>query len=71
MGTRPGRDQVSLEAAHRELGITSEEFDAVAGDLARSLDFFGVPAQEKEEVLTAFAAHKAEVTEGSLATQAR
>lgn len=26
---------------------------------------FGVPAREKQEVLTAFAAYKAEVTEGS------
>ena len=51
-----------------KLGITSDEFDAVAGDLARSLDFFNVPAQEKGEVLGAFAGHKGEVTEGSLAT---
>ncbi|HTE86258.1 MAG TPA: group 1 truncated hemoglobin [Dehalococcoidia bacterium] len=67
IGTKPGREQVSLEEAHRDLEISPEEFDAVAEELARSLDFFNVPAQEKGEVLAAFAAHKGEVTEGSLA----
>jgi hypothetical protein len=33
----------------------------------RSLDHFKVPQREKEEVLAAFAAHKGEVTEGSMA----
>jgi hemoglobin len=47
------------------LRIAPEEFDAVAGELAKSLDHFGVPEQEKGEVLAAFAAHKGEVTEGS------
>ena len=69
VGTRPGRDPVSLEEAHRALGIAPDEFDAVAGELARSLDVFNVPQREKEEVLAAFAAHKGEVTEGSLATR--
>ena len=68
VGTKPGHDQLSLEEAHRELEITSDEFDAVAGELAKALDFFKVPAREKDEVLAAFAAHKGEVTEGSLAT---
>ena len=35
--------------------------------LASSLDAFHVPAREKDEVLAAFAAHKGEVTEGSMA----
>jgi hemoglobin len=65
-GTKPGRDRLSLEEAHRELHVAPEEFDAVAGILARTLDEFGVPATEKDQVLTAFAAHKGEVTEGSL-----
>jgi hemoglobin len=63
-------DAISLEEAHRQLGITPDEFDAVADELARSLDFFKVPAREKGEVLAAFAAHKGEVTEGSIATTA-
>ena len=41
-----------------------EEFDEVAAELGRTLDFVKVPQQEKEEVLAAFAAHKGEVTEG-------
>jgi hemoglobin len=64
--TKPGSTPLGLEEAHRNLHITSEEFDEVAAELARSLDHFGVPAQEKDEVLAAFAAHKAEVIEGSL-----
>jgi hemoglobin len=70
VGTKPGRDAVSLEEAHRELGISPDEFDAVAGELANALDFFKVPPREKDEVLAAFAAHKGEVTEGSLAKKA-
>ena len=66
IGTKPGRTQLSLEEGHRELRITSEEFDEVAAELARSLDMFKVPEREKSEVLGAFAAHKGEVIEGSL-----
>ncbi len=66
--TKPGATLLGLEEAHRELHITPDEFDAVAAELGRSLDFFKVPQKEKEEVLAAFAAHKGEVTEGSMAT---
>jgi len=65
--TKPGATVLGLEEAHRDLHISPEEFDAVAGELARSLDAFNVPETEKQEVLAAFAAHKGEVTEGSLA----
>lgn len=63
--TRPGATPLGLEEAHRDLRIAPEEFDAVAGVLSRTLDEFGVPAKEKDEVLGAFAAHKSEVTEGA------
>ena len=63
--TKPGKTDVGLEEAHRELHITPAEFDEVAAELGRTLDFFKVPAKEKDEVLGAFAAHKGEVTEGS------
>jgi hemoglobin len=53
-----------LEQAHRELKISPAEFNEVAAELGRTLDFFEVPGREKEEVLAAFAAHKGEVTEG-------
>jgi len=58
---------MGLEKAHWDLKISPEEFDAVAGELARTLDYFGVPDKEKREVLAAFAAHKAEVNAGYLA----
>lgn len=70
-GTRPGATALGLEEAHRPLHISPEEFDAVAGVLSRTLDEFGIPQREKDEVLGAFAAHKPEVTEGSLAVAGR
>ena len=66
--TVPGGTVLGLEEAHRKLRISPEEFDEVAAELARTLDVVGVPAQEKGEVLAAFAAHKGEVTEGHLAS---
>ena len=67
VGTRPGSTATGLEEAHRDLRISPEEFDEVAAELGRTLDFVGVPQQEKAEVLAAFAAHKHEVTDGFLA----
>jgi hemoglobin len=64
--TKPGATTLGLEEAHRRFQITPAEFDEVAAELARTLDAFEIPAKEKEEVLGAFAAHKDEVTEGSL-----
>ncbi len=61
---RPGSTNLGLENAHKDLKISPDEFDAVAGVLSRSLDHFKVPAKEKGEVLAAFAAHKDEVTQG-------
>lgn len=62
--TKPGATPLGLEEAHREFHISPDEFDEVAAELGRSLDFFKVPQREKDEVLAAFAAHKDEVTEG-------
>lgn len=66
---RPGRTNLSLEEAHRNLRISPAEFDEVAAELGRTLDHFQIPAREKQEVLGAFAAHKNEVTEGWRAAQ--
>jgi hemoglobin len=63
-GTEPGSTPLGLEVAHRELKISPAQFDEVAAELGRTLDFFKVPEREKEEVLAAFAAHKGEVTDG-------
>jgi len=62
--TKPGSTPLGLEEAHRELKISPAEFDEVAAELGRTLDFFKVPEHEKGEVLAAFAAHKGEVNEG-------
>lgn len=66
--TKPGSTTLGLEEAHREFQISPDEFDEVAAELARTLDAFEIPMQEKDEVLAAFAAHKGEVTAGSMAT---
>ncbi|MBC7741424.1 MAG: group 1 truncated hemoglobin [Bdellovibrionaceae bacterium] len=62
--TKPGKNKLSLEMAHRNLHISPVEFDEVVAELGRTLDHFKVADQEKQEVLTAFAAHKKEVTTG-------
>jgi hemoglobin len=65
--TKPGKTPLGLEEAHRDLRISPAEFDEVAAELGRTLDYFKVPPREKGEVLAAFAAHKDEVTAGSVA----
>jgi hemoglobin len=65
--TKPGKTPLGLEEAHRDLRISPREFDEVAAELGRSLDFAKVPKREKSEVLAAFAAHKDEVTAGYVA----
>ena len=65
--TKPGATPLGLEEAHRDLKISPAEFDEVAAELGRTLDFFKVPKKEKGEVLGAFAAHKEEVTAGYVA----
>jgi hemoglobin len=62
--TKPGKTELGLEEAHRDLKISPKEFDEVAAELGRTLDWAKVPAKEKAEVLAAFAAHKGEVTAG-------
>jgi hemoglobin len=62
--TKHGTTPLGLEEAHRDLRISPAEFDEVAAELGRTLDFAKVPKREKGEVLAAFAAHKDEVTAG-------
>jgi len=69
--TRPGTTPIGLEEAHRDLRISPAEFDEVAAELGRTLDSFKVPKSEKAEVLSAFAAHKDEVTAGYVAAAKR
>ncbi len=69
--TKPGKTALGLEEAHRSLRISPAEFDEVAAELGRSLNFAKVPKREKGEVLAAFAAHKNEVTAGYVAAAKR
>jgi hemoglobin len=69
--TKPGKTPLGLEEAHRDLRISPEEFDEVAAELGKALDFAKVPKAEKAEVLAAFAAHKGEVTAGHAAANKR
>ena len=62
--TKPGTKPLGLEEAHRDLRISPAEFDEVAAELGRTLDFVKLPQREKAELLAAFAAHKDEVTAG-------
>lgn len=62
--TKPGATLLGIENAHRDLHISPEEFDAVAGELEKSMNHFNVPDKEKNEVMSAFAAHKNEATSG-------
>lgn len=50
-----------LGNAHKDLNITSAEFDEVAAELARTLAHFKVPRRETDEVLAAFAKQKPDV----------
>ena len=63
--TVPESCPFNLKNAHSKFNITSDEFDAVAGELIKSLDFFKVPAQEKKEVLAVFSMHKRDVVDHS------
>ncbi len=67
--TKPGSTPVGLEVAHRDLRISPAQFDEVAAELGRTLAVFKVAKQETDEVLTAFAAHKGEVTAGYSAVE--
>jgi hemoglobin len=62
---RKGMCPLSLENAHKQLKISSDEFDEVARELKKSLDHFHVPQSEQEAVLGAFAAHKVDITQAS------
>ncbi len=50
-----------LGNAHKDLNITSAEFDEVAAELARTLAHFNIPQRETDEVMGAFAKQKPDV----------
>jgi len=53
-----------LYDAHFNFHIKPEEFDEVAAELRRALEYYKVPEREKEEAMAAFIAYKGEVTTG-------
>lgn len=58
---------LSLHEAHKQLRLSSEEFDEVGAEIIRALDFFNVPEREKKELVDAYMASKPEVATASLA----
>jgi hemoglobin len=57
----------SMQAAHRGLGITEADWNAVVKHLVESLDRFQVPQKEKDELLAIVSGTKADI----LATASR
>ena len=58
--TYTGRD---MKSAHAGMGITSQEFDALVGDLVATLNKFKVPEREKNELLGALGPMKKDIVE--------
>ncbi len=52
-----------MKTAHAGMGITSDEFDAIAADLKASLVTFNVPQQEQDELLAVVATTKGQIVE--------
>jgi hemoglobin len=61
-----GRD---MKTAHKNMGVTEGEFNALVEDLVKALDKYKVPDKEKNELLGALGPLKAEMVEvNSMAT---
>ena len=50
-----------MKTAHKGMKITDADFDALVGDLVKSLDKFKVPVKEKNELLTALGSMKPDI----------
>ncbi len=53
----------SMKDAHRDMGVTEGEFNALVEDLVAALNQFNVPAREQDELLTALGAMKGDIVE--------
>lgn len=60
----PGHDMVK---AHDELSITDDNFDAVAFEIAATLNFLGVPAAEHKEFMDIIESHRSQVVQAPVA----
>jgi hemoglobin len=56
--TYTGRD---MKTAHKGMGITDADFNALVEDLIATLDQFKVPAQEKNELLAALGPMRSDI----------
>ena len=63
--TYSGRD---MKTAHAGMGISSEEFDALVGDLVAALNRFKVPEREKNELLSVLGPMKKDIVEKPMAS---
>lgn len=54
----PGRD---MEKAHDELNISQHDFDAVAMEIAATLNFLGVPLAEHQEFMDIIGSYRPQV----------
>jgi hemoglobin len=59
----------SMKEAHRGMGITNAEFDALAADLEKALKRNGVGAGDIEQVMQLVSATRADIVEGSAAPE--
>jgi hemoglobin len=59
----------SMKEVHRGMGITNAEFDALAADLKQALERNGVGAADIEQVMQVVGAARADIVEGSAASE--
>lgn len=58
----PGRD---MTLTHDGLAINDEQFDAVAVEIAATLNFLGVPAPEQKEFMEIIESYRAQVVQAA------
>jgi hemoglobin len=67
IGQASGGPQVykgkDMKTAHRGMGISTEEFNALVGDLVKALDQFKVPEKEKNELLAVLGPMQKDIVE--------
>ena len=51
----------SMKDTHRGMGIRDDEFNAMVGDMNKTLDKFRLPQRERDEVLTLLASLKGDI----------
>jgi hemoglobin len=56
-----------MTETHRGMGVTAGEFDALVGDLTATLDQFGVPSPEQQELLGILGPLRPEIVESETA----